>query len=261
MVLLECYLSFCLFDATTRRRTPQGGVVFNAESITADPFSRIGMPSPKQRETIIRRAGHSMERLSRQTNRTPDPPGCFVVMPSSTPGEALQWTQWTCTESAGRFAMARNTSRIVVGGGIAASVVAGATYGLANLMFSYALDAQAKHSSSDPAGMTAKSRTRDPGSTRPKRSRRRIGSTSPSSRWSSRRRTASSFMAGCSIPIAPVRSPTCMRYAATGIRGNRRIWRSTRIVSPVSGSPCWFRRCAATAQRRPLCGHGMAGPP
>ena len=42
--------------------------------------------------------------------------------------------------------MARNTSRIVVGGGIAASVVAGATYGLANLMFSYALDAQAKHS-------------------------------------------------------------------------------------------------------------------
>ena len=42
--------------------------------------------------------------------------------------------------------MARNTSRIVVGGGIAASVVAGATYGLANLMFSNALDAQAKHS-------------------------------------------------------------------------------------------------------------------
>ena len=40
--------------------------------------------------------------------------------------------------------MARNTSRIVVGGGIVASVVAGATYGLANLMFSYALDAQAK---------------------------------------------------------------------------------------------------------------------
>ena len=157
--------------------------------------------------------------------------------------------------------MARNTSRIVVGGGIAASVVAGATYGLANLMFSYALDAQAKHSMLRSGRDDGKVADKDPGSTRPKRSRRRIGSTSPSSRWSSRRRTASSFMAGCSIPIAPVRSPTCMRYAATGIRGNRRIWRSTRIVSPVSGSPCWFRRCAATAQRRPLCGHGMAGPP
>ena len=45
-----------------------------------------------------------MERLSRQTNRTPDPPGCFVVMPGIPirengyavidPGEALQWTQW-----------------------------------------------------------------------------------------------------------------------------------------------------------------------
>lgn len=147
--------------------------------------------------------------------------------------------------------MARNTSRIVVGGGIAASVVAGATYGLANLMFSYALDAQAKHSMLRSG--------RDDGKVADKGPRLDAAEEVEAADWFDQSKQpvvisaedgASSFMAGCSIPIAPVRSPTCMRYAATGIRGNRRIWRSTRIVSPVSGSPCWFRRCAATGSAK-----------
>ena len=94
MVLLECYLSFCLFDATTRRRTPQGGVVFNAESITADPFSRIGMPSPKQRETIIRPRG-TFDGTSIPANESNARSArLFRRHAVIDPGEALQWTQW-----------------------------------------------------------------------------------------------------------------------------------------------------------------------
>ena len=146
--------------------------------------------------------------------------------------------------------MARNTSRIVVGGGIAASVVAGATYGLANLMFSYALDAQAKHSMLRSG--------RDEGKVADKGPRLDAAEEVEAADWfdQSKQPVVISAEDGIQLhgwlfdPIAPARSPTCMRYAATGIRGNRRIWRSTRIVSPVSGLPCWFRRCAATGSAK-----------
>lgn len=104
--------------------------------------------------------------------------------------------------------MARNTSRIVVGGGIAASVVAGATYGLANLMFSYALDAQAKHSMLRSG--------RDDGKVADKGPRLDAAEEVEAADWFDQSKQpvvisaedgASSFMAGCSIPIAPVRAP------------------------------------------------------